>query len=80
MTKYSSASILSNAVAHYISTLPQSDIEEYLDVNLMSHFENVADYEELQTFIKDYTPEPIKYQDLTWEVSAEDKPNAVGAA
>ena len=80
MTEQSTDSVLRNAVLNYISTVKQSHVEKYLYVNLMSHFENVADYEELQTFIKDYTPEPIKYQDLTWEVSAEDKPNAGGAA
>ena len=73
-------SILRNAVLHYISTMKQDDVEQYLYINLMAHYEKVADYEELQTFIKDYTPEPIRYQDLTWEVSAEDKPNAGGAA
>ena len=77
MTKYSSASILSNAVAHYISTMKQSDIEEYLYVNLMSHFENVADYEELNEFIKDYTSESMSYN---WLVSEIDKPNAGGAS
>ena len=77
MTKYSSASILSNAVAHYISTMKQSDIEEYLYVNLMSHFENVADYEELQTFIKDYTPNSSSYN---WLVSEIDKANTSEAS
>ena len=70
-------SILRNAVLHYISTMQQSDIEEYLYVNLMSHFENVADYEELQTFIKDYTPESSSYN---WLVSEIDKANAGGAS
>ena len=49
-------SVLRNAVLHYISTMKQDDIEEYLYVNLMAHYEKVADYEELHQFIKDYTP------------------------
>jgi hypothetical protein len=77
MTKYSSASILSNAVAHYISTMKQSDIEEYLYNDLMAHYEKVADYEELHEFIKDYTPDSSSYN---WFVSEIDKPNAGGAA
>ena len=47
-------SVLRNAVLHYISTMRQSDIEEYLYVNFMAHYEKVAGYEELHEFIKDY--------------------------
>ena len=60
-------SVLRNAVLHYISTMKQDDIEEYLYVNLMAHYEKVADHEELHEFIyayggqaefiKDYTPD-----------------------
>ena len=49
-------SVLRNAVLHYISTMKQDDIEEYLYVNLMAHYEKCADYHELHEFIKDYTP------------------------
>jgi hypothetical protein len=70
-------SILRNAVLHYISTMKQSDIEEYLYVNLMAHYEKVADYEELHEFIKDYTPDSSSY---TWFVSEIDKANAGGAS
>lgn len=70
-------SILRNAVLHYISTMKQSDIEEYLYVNLMAHYEKVADHEELHEFIKDYTPDSSSY---TWFVSEIDKANAGGAS
>ena len=70
-------SVLRNAVLHYISTMKQDDIEEYLYVNLMAHYEKVADYEELQTFIKDYTPNSSSYN---WLVSEIDKANTSEAS
>jgi len=57
--------------------MKQSDIEEYLYVNLMAHYEKVADHEELHKFIKDYTPESSSYN---WLVSEIDKANAGGAS
>ena len=70
-------SILRNAVLHYIDTMKQDDIEQYLYINLMAHYEKVADYEELHEFIKDYTSESMSYN---WLVSEIDKPNAGGAS
>ena len=70
-------SVLRNAVLHYISTMKQDDIEEYLYVNLMAHYEKVADYEELHEFIKDYTPDSSSY---TWFVSEMDRANPSGAS
>ena len=49
-------SVLRNAVLHYIDTMKQDEIEEYLYINLMAHYEKCADYHELHEFIKDYTP------------------------
>ena len=47
-------SVLRNAVLHYIDTMKQDEIEEYLYINLMAHYEKCADYHELHEFIKDY--------------------------
>ena len=70
-------SVLRNAVLHYISTMKQDDIEEYLYSNLMAHYEKVADYEELHQFIKDYTPDSSSY---TWFVSEMDRAKSSGAS
>ena len=70
-------SVLRNAVLEDISTMKQDDIEEYLYVNLMAHYEKVADYEELHQFIKDYTPDSSSY---TWFVSEMDRAISSGAS
>ena len=77
MTEQSIDTLIRRAVLHYIDTMKQDDIEEYLYVNLMAHYEKCADYHELHEFIKDYTPSNSSY---TWFISEMDKANSSGAS
>ena len=54
MTEQSIDTLIRRAVLHYIDTMKQDEIEEYLYINLMAHYEKCADYHELHEFIKDY--------------------------